>query len=283
MEEMCMETDLSKLYNDITPTKQRGKEEKFRPARTSKFWLWVADRFFYNMLEDRFCAFRYKGYENYLNRDENYPTIFYAPHTNWWDGIVGYNICNRLCKKEIRLMVEELNRFPLLRRGGAFSVNKKSAQTAMESLKYSVRVLKDPKAILYLFPQGIINPPNHRPIEFQTGLAYIAQKAIKEYGKVNVLPIAVNYYFLRDNRPEVWIEMGENIVLSDDKQDRKELSADLASKLEKLCDKQNLEVSNAQFDGYNTLFQQKLAWYREWEQHLKKIINRKKKKEEEQQ
>ena len=134
--------------------------------------------------------------------------------------------------------------------------------------------------ILYLFPQGIIKPPNYRPIEFQTGLAYIAQKAIKEYGKVNIVPIAVNYYFLRDNRPEVWIEMGENMIISDDNLDRKEFSADLANILEKLCDKQNNEVSNAQFDGYHTLFQQKLAWYREWEQHLKKIKNRKKKKEE---
>lgn len=266
-----MQEDLSKLYNDITPTKQRGKEEKFRPARTSKFWLWVADRFFYGMLEDRFCAFRYKGYENFLKRDEEYPTIFFTPHTNWWDGIVAYTICNRLCKKEIRLMIEELNRFPILRRGGGYSVNKKSPQTAMESLKYSIRVLKDPKSILYLFPQGIINPPNHRPIEFQTGLAYIAQKGVKEYGKINLIPIAVNYYFMRDNRPEVWIEMGENILLDDFSFDRKEKSEELAKILETLCDKQNEEISNAQFDGYKTLFKQKLAWYREFEQNLKKI------------
>lgn len=268
--------DLSKLYSDITPTKQRGKEEKFRPARTSKFWLWVADRFFYGLLERRFCAFRYKGYENFLERDAEYPTIFYAPHYNWWDGIVGYTICNRLCKKEIRLMIEELNRFPILRRGGGYSVNKKSPQTAMESLKYSVRVLKDLNSILYLFPQGIINPPNHRPIEFQTGLAYVIQKGIKEYGKINVMPVAVNYFFMRDNRPEVWIEIGKNELVTSSDFDRKEYSQHLAQTLETLCDSQLKEISNAQFDGYKTLFKQKLAWYREWEQHLKKIKKRKK-------
>jgi len=267
---------LVNLYNDITPTKQRQKEEPFRPARTSPFWSKIADFAFYNMLEKRFCAFHYKGYENFLKRDDKYPTIMFAPHTNWWDGIVGYNICNRLCHKEIRLMVEELNRFPILRRGGAFSVNKKSAQSAMEALKYSVRVLKDPKSILYLFPQGIINPPNHRPIEFQTGLAYVAQKGVKEYGKINLLPISVNYCFLRDNRPEVLIEFGENIELTDDKIDRKQYSEYLAKTLEALCDKQNYEISNAIFDGYKTLFKQKLAWYREFEQHLKKIKKPKK-------
>lgn len=271
-------SDMEDLYSEVPPTKLRDVEEHFRPARTSKFWLWVADRFFYGLIEKRFCAFRYKGYENFLeNRDANYPTIFFAPHNNWWDGIVGYNICNRLCKKEIRLMIEELNRFPILRRGGGFSVNKKSAQTAMESLKYSVRVLKDLNTILYLFPQGIINPPDHRPIKFQTGISYIAQKAVKEYGKINLVPIAVNYFFLRDNRPEVMVEMGDVIQLADDKFDRKEYAEYLANTLEKLCDKQIQEVSQAQFEGYKTLFKQKLAWYREFEQHLKRIKTKKQK------
>lgn len=273
--------ELEKLYCEVPPTKLRHKKEPFRHARTSKFWLWVADRFFYGMLEDRFCAFRYKGYENFLNRDDKYPTIFFAPHSNWWDGIVGYNLCNRLCKKEIRLMIEELNRFPLLRRAGGFSVNKKSPQASMESLKYSVRAMKDLNAILYLFPQGIINPPDHRPIEFQTGLAYIAQKAVKEYGKINLIPVAVNYFFLRDNRPEVWVEMGKSIELTDAKIDRKEYSDYLAKELETLCDNQIKDVSNANFKGYETLFQQKLAWYREFEQNLKKINNKRKNKENE--
>ena len=273
-------SDLENLYSDITPTKQRQKEEKFRPARTSRFWSYIADFAFYGMLEKRFCAFHYKGYENFLKRDDKYPTILFAPHTNWWDGIVAYNVCNRLCKKEIRIMIEELNRFPILRRGGGYSVNKKSAQSAMESLKYSVRVLKDPKSLLYIFPQGVINPPNHRPIEFQTGLSYIAQKGVKEYGKINLIPVAVNYCFLRDNRPEILIEMGENIELTDDKFDRKEYAGYLAGVLERLCDKQEKEISNAEFSEYKTLFKQKLAWYRQFEQHLKKIKRKRNKKEQ---
>ena len=151
--------NLEDMYSEVPPTKLRDKVERFRPARTSKFWLWVADRFFYNMLENRFYAMRYKGVEN-LQSLGKVPTIFFAPHSNWWDGIVGYNLCNRLLKKEIRLMVEELNRFPLLRRGGAFNVNKKSAQASMAALKYSVDLLSDLNNILYIYPQGIIKPPN---------------------------------------------------------------------------------------------------------------------------
>lgn len=61
----CM-INLEDLYSEVPPTKLRNIDEKFRPAQTSPFWLWVADRFFYGMLENRFYAFRYKGYENFI-------------------------------------------------------------------------------------------------------------------------------------------------------------------------------------------------------------------------
>ncbi|MCQ2788881.1 MAG: lysophospholipid acyltransferase family protein [bacterium] len=266
--------NLEELYSNIPPTKLRNQEEKFKPAKTSAFWMWVADRFFYGMIENRFFAFRYKGIENFENLEDNVPTIAFAPHSNWWDGIVGYNIITRLFKKEIRLMVEELNRFPLLRRAGAFSVNKKSPQASMRALKYAYEVIGDTNCMLYLFPQGIIKPPNFRPLEFQTGLAYIAGKAMKRYGKVNLLPIAVNYFFLRADRPEVLVEIGKPIVLDSSETssiDRKEYTKFLEKTLEELCDGQDKNVSLAKFKGYKTLFQQKLRWYRKIEQRLKKI------------
>jgi len=262
---------IEQLYPDIPPTKLRNQEEKFRPAKTTPFWLWVANRFFFNMLENRFFALRFKGEEYFHNRDETIPTIAFAPHTNWWDGIVGYNLCTRIFDKEIRLMVEELNRFPLLRRAGAFPVNKKSPQASMKALQYSVDVIEDLNNVLYLFPQGIIKPPNARPIEFQTGLAYIAQKAAIKYGKVNLVPICVNYFFLRADKPEVLVEIGEIMTLDATKMNRKELSQFLEKKLEHACDKQNSDISEGKLKGYKTLFQQKLNWYRKIEQRLKKI------------
>ncbi|MCQ2739478.1 MAG: lysophospholipid acyltransferase family protein [bacterium] len=263
--------NLSELYSAVPPTKLRNIDEKFCPAATSKFWLGVANLFFYGMLKNRFYAFRYKGFENYENRNKDIPVIMFAPHSNWWDGIVGYTICNAICKKQIRIMVEELNRFPLLRRAGAFNVNKKSPQASMEAIKYAIDVVGNLNNNLYIFPQGIIKPPNFRPLEFQSGLAYIAEKASKKYGKVALMPIAVNYMFLRDNRPEVLIEMGKIIEFSPEKKvDRKEFTDYLASTLEELCDKQFQDISHARFDGYATLFQQKLKWYRRIEQKLKK-------------
>lgn len=260
-----------KLYSDIPPTKLRNKEEKFKPAKTNRFWLTVASLFFFNMLQNRFYAFRYKNAESFYNRDEKTPTIIYAPHCNWWDGIVLYNIAHRICHKEIRLMVEELNRFPLLRRGGAYSVNKKSAQTAMKALQYSIDVLGDLRNILFIFPQGIIRPPHFRPYKFQTGLSYIAQNAVKKYGKVNLIPVSIDYCFLRDNRPEVLVDFGDRILLDDPKVDRKEFTKYLEDKLTETSDKQFANISQGNIDEYEILFKQHLKWYRRIEQRLKRI------------
>ncbi|MGN1125020.1 MAG: lysophospholipid acyltransferase family protein [Candidatus Gastranaerophilaceae bacterium] len=259
------------LYSKVPPTKLRNQNEKFRPAKTSSFWLWVADRFFYGMIENRFFALRYKGAEKVLNRDENVPTILFAPHSNWWDGIVGYNICMRIFHKQIRIMVEELNRFPLLRRAGAFSVNKKSPQASMSALQFAIDTIGDLNNFLYIFPQGIIMPPNYRPITFQTGLTYIAQKAVKKYGKVNLVPVAVNYMFLRADRPEVLVEFKDPITLDNANVDRKEYTHFLENIMTEACDNQFKEIAEGKVEEYETLFQQPLKWYRKIEQRLKKI------------
>ena len=263
---------VEQLYSDSPPTKLRNKEEKFKPAKTSKFWLWVASMFFFNMLQNRFYAFRYRNEQSYFNSDQNVPTILFAPHCNWWDGIVMYNITHRIFHKEIRLMVEELNRFPLLRRAGAFSVNKKSPQSAMKALQYSVDVVGDLRNMLCLFPQGIIRPPHFRPIEFQTGLAFIAQNAVKKYGRVNLIPVAVDYCFFRDNRPEVVVDFGERIELTKDMNlDRKELTSLLEHSLLQACEEQSHNISQGKVSEYNILFKQHLRWYRRIEQRLKNV------------
>lgn len=261
-----------KLYSDIPPTKLRNKEEKFTPAKTSKFWLMVASLFFFNMLQNRFYAFRYKGDENAI--EKGVPTIVYAPHSNWWDGTVLYNVAHRIFHKEIRLMIEELNRFPLLRRGGAYSVCKKSPQSAMKALQYSVEVLGDLRNLLFIFPQGIIRPPHYRPFEFQTGLAYIVQNAVKKYGRVNLVPMSIEYCFFRDNRPEVIVDFGEKICLNPENirnYDRKSLTHLFEHGMTVTADKQFDNITHGNIEDYKILFKQHLKWYRRIEQRLKRI------------
>ena len=257
------------LYSDIPPTKLRNKEETFKPAKTNKFWLMLARLFIFNMLQNRFFAFRYKGAENVM--EKGVPTILFAPHCNWWDGIVGYNLCRRVFKTKIRMMIEEMNRFPILAKAGAFPVNKKSAQASMKALQYSVEQLCDKEISLWLFPQGIIRPPMYRPIEFQTGMAYIAKNVVKKAGGINLIPVAVNYPFLREDKPEVLCEVGEPVIITDPNFDRKELTHKLEHDFETLCDRQFDDIRHGHVEDYEYLYKQKLKWYKKLEKRLKKI------------
>ena len=264
-----------KLYSDIAPTRLRNRKEKQRKAQNLPFWTWLADRILFRMLSHRFYALRIKNLETFeQKRDKRYPCILYAPHNNWWDGIVGYNLMRRAFKVKTRMMIEELNRFPLFALIGAFPVNKASAQEAMKALVYIANdLIKDPTLGFWIFPQGIVRPPNYRPIEFQTGLTYVAQKVAKELGGVNLVPVAVNYTFLREDRPECLAEVGEPIVVTADNCnfDRHEFTKKLAVDFEKLCDEQLSTFSKGEVTGYEYVFRQDLPWNRKLEKKLKNI------------
>ena len=259
------------LYSDIPPTKLRNRDEKFREAHTGPFWIWLADRFFYGMLENRFYSMQVKNKENFDKRNPQYASIIYAPHCNWWDGIVGYNLCRRVFHTTIRMMIEELNRFPILAKAGAFAVNKKSPQASMKALQYAVDQLCNKDISLWIFPEGIIRPPMFRPIEFQTGMAYIAKNVVKKSGGINLIPVSVNYVFLREDRPEVLVKVGEPYTLTDPKVDRKELTHILETNFEALCDEHLQSIRHGCVEGNEYVFRQKLKWYRKLEKRLKRV------------
>lgn len=258
-------------YQKVPPTKMRGKKEIFRKAKNDIFWHVVADLFFFTMIENRFHSMKIKNKGNFEKRNPNFATIFYAPHSNWWDGLVGYTLSRKVFKKKMNIMVEELNRFPILSLVGAYSVDKSSAQGSMKALKYTVELLKNNQKIIWIFPQGIIKPPNSRPFDFQTGLAYITQNAIKEHGGINLCPLAVNYTFLREDKPEIIVDVGEPITLFEIKDNRHEFTQKIEENFTKLCDEQFENIKLGNVDDYEYVFKQRLPWHKKFEKWLKRI------------
>ena len=259
------------LYCDTPPTILRNREEKFRTAKDVPFWLFIADFVFPRMVKARFHSMMYKGIENLENRDKTKAVLFYTNHNNWWDGIVGFNVARFIMKGRLRLMIEEMNRFPLFQYIGCFPINKKTPQDAIKALRYAVTTLDKPDINFWLFPQGIIRPPHYRPEVFQSGLAYLVENAVKKFGGVNLCPVAVNYTFLRQDKPEVVLEFGACQPYYDFKYDRKEFCHKLEREFEQLCDNQQAQISSGNFEGYRYLYKQKLSWWRDIERRLKNI------------
>ena len=259
------------LYCDTPPTVLRNRVEKFRTAKDNPFWHAIAKYVFGKLVKARFHSLMYKGYENLEKRDKTKATIFYVNHSNWWDGIIGYNMVRRVFKGRLRLMIEEMNRFPLFQYIGCFPINKKTAQDAMKSLKYAATTLDKGDIYFWLFAEGIIRPPRNKNKKFQTGIAYLIENAIKQYGGINIAPISVDYSFLRQDKPEVIVEIGEVKTFYEFNENRKEFCAQLSKDFEEFCERQQEDITSGNFSGYRYLFKQKLSWWRDIERRLKNI------------
>ena len=77
--------------------------------------------------------------------------------------------------------------------------------------------------------------------------------------------------FLRQDRPEVVSEIGEPIVLTTKRTDRKEFTQELQEKFEKFLDNHDKQIRLGNFEGYHYAYKQKLHWWRAIEQKLKSI------------
>lgn len=244
------------LYCDIPPSRLReDRNADFIACEYSPFWLKIFDWGFITMLKRAFFTVRIQGLENYDLRNKEFPNIYYAPHCCWWDGITGYYLYRKFFKTNARMMIEELRQFPILSKLGAFSVNKQTPQACLKALNFAIDRLKNSKENIWIFPQGIIRPPDYRPIKFESGLSYVASKV----GEVNLVPIATKYLFLRKNTPEVLIKIGKPIVVTEKIQNRKDFHSYLESSFEELVDSQLDEVRQGHLKDYKVVYQAPLS------------------------
>lgn len=149
--------------------------------------------------------FRTRG--NYDETVLTQPLIMCANHSSWWDGYVARLVETQL-GVDAYLMMEEaqLRRYFFFSWIGCFSVNRQDARSALQSLQYAARLLKErPRRFVWLFPQGEISPNDHRPLEFFTGAAHLARATSPSL----LCPVAIRIEFLAEQRPDLFISLGE--------------------------------------------------------------------------
>jgi len=261
---MCTKQVEDTEYNYTPPSLTRDKIDPFIKAEHSQFWTAVWNFFVNLLLRRRFYSVRVKHAEHYELRNKDVACIYYTQHSCWWDGMVGYYLCRYLFHDQINMMVEDLIKFPLLGKAGAFSIDKKTPKTTLRSMKYCAEFINQEKRSLWLFPQGKIMPPNHRPLEFQNGVSFLA----RHVKKVNLFPIAIQYTFLRQGLPEVLIDVGKPIIV-DGEIDKNTFTDFIEKDFTRILDNQLKEISNGDVHKYNTIM------YKKWDgigKHLEKFF-----------
>lgn len=74
------------------------------------------------------------------------------------------------------MLEDQLRRYIILNKAGAFSV-KKGSRDMLESLNYCSRLLEDPQNLLVIFPQGEIQSLYTRYFRFEKGIERITKIA----------------------------------------------------------------------------------------------------------
>ena len=140
---------------------------------------------------------------NSIETDPGKSILLVANHFSFWDALILYRINQKLLKKKFHVMVREDTTQHLhhLKYGGAFSVNKNSRQM-LESLDYAAQLLRDPKNLVLMFPQGKLYSNFAEQVNFEKGIMRIIEKAGDNF---QLVFSATFIQYFRSKRPTITV------------------------------------------------------------------------------
>lgn len=150
------------------------------------------------------------------------PLVIYSNHPSWWDPLVFMLLGDALFPGRRGygpMDAKSLARYPVLERLGIFAIDPTSARGGVAFMVQAQRILAGRTAILWLTAQGAFTDARQRPIALRPGLG---QLALRVPGVV-VVPLAVEYPFWNESRPEALCRFGSPLVI--DELDAKQRSA----------------------------------------------------------
>lgn len=203
-----------------------------------------------NLLKRKFNSINISGIENLKNL--SLPSLVYANHSSWWDGLVAFQISKCLNLKSFIMMEEkQLKKLQLFRKLGAFSVIKENFREAYKSVEYASNLLKtNSQNTVWIFPQGEILPNDTRPFNFFNGLAHIFTKV----EHCSAIPLVFRYEFLGNFKPDIFIKTGQPFVF-DSKigLTKKEISENFNTTLVKLLDELKYDIATNNLSNFQSI------------------------------
>jgi 1-acyl-sn-glycerol-3-phosphate acyltransferase len=139
------------------------------------------------------------------------PLLIYLNHASWWDPLI--------CLLLARIFFPErnsyapidagmLNRYGFFKHLGFYGINVNSKVRAKEFVSISSALLASTLNAIWLTPQGRFADVRKRPLEFQPGIGVLAATL----PGVCFLPLAIEYTFWTEPRPEALLCFGEPIT-----------------------------------------------------------------------
>lgn len=174
-------------------------------ARSPRFVRWFGHHV-ESKLRATFCAVHVRGLDRLRGYKAQTPLLIISNHSAWWDPLVAIWLCTRKLDDVAAygmMDAANLQRLRFFRWMGAFGVDLGSRRDGAQVARYALRLLEDPRTLVWIYPQGAERPP-HEPLHFLPGAAGIARRA----PNARVVPVAVQYVFEGQEKPSLYISVG---------------------------------------------------------------------------
>ena len=138
------------------------------------------------------------------------PVIVYGNHPSWWDPALYILLAARCFPGRPGygpMDVKALGRYGVFERMGVFGIDPETPRGAASFLQTSLRVLDDPRHMLWITAEGGFNDVRARPLRLRPGLAHLARRVPNAI----ILPLAIEYTFWNESRPEALARFGDPI------------------------------------------------------------------------
>ncbi len=161
------------------------------------------------------------------------PVMVVCNHPSWWDPAVMIGLHESLFPGRTGfgpIEAKMLESYPFMRRIGLFGVGE-GRRGAAEFLRVAGALMARPDRVLWITAQGRFADPRERPLGLRPGAAHLMARR----RNVVALPMALEYPFWSERRPEALIRFGAP-VMAQDGEGAGEVGARLEAALTESCD-----------------------------------------------
>jgi chlorobactene lauroyltransferase len=201
------------------------------------------------------------------HRQDQIPTIIASTHASWWDAAVAMSIAFGRHRLDTDGMMEhrQLERYRFFSRLGMFSVIREDPQSSIRSLRYAASRLRGTNRMLWMYPQGTLIHQDVDRIECEPGLGILARLL----GHCRILPVAMRYELLREQRPAVWVRFGEPVEITPSASIR-DVQTLCSSELTTLRDDVRRDAMAEKHGPYEPLFTGRLSMEKRYDSVLRR-------------
>ncbi|MDQ3200052.1 MAG: lysophospholipid acyltransferase family protein [Verrucomicrobiota bacterium] len=135
------------------------------------------------------------------------PLVVFLNHAAWWDPLVCLSLRTEFFRQRSAfapINAAALERYRFLRKIGFFPVEQGTARGAAQFLKTSRVILEKPENALFLTPQGQFADVRS-PLILAPGI----ERLRRDLPGVLFLPLAIEYTFWEERKPEILLAFGE--------------------------------------------------------------------------